>query len=216
MALTPTAGLTVTQDQALPTPTKTDLAVPGRPTVVGPYDTVTIDVFGVPELSKEVQADASARISFPLVGTIDAGGKSPEELAGIIEAGLKNYVRNPQVIVNVKQTVSQVITVDGDVEQPGLYPVVGRMTLMRAIASAKGASEFAKLDDVVVLRTVDNQRMAGLYNLTAIRRGAYADPEVFANDVIIVGDSPTRRLISRLVSISPILSAPIIAVLQRR
>ncbi|MBC7042118.1 polysaccharide export protein, partial [Salmonella enterica subsp. enterica serovar Enteritidis] len=75
-----------------------------------------------------------------------------------------------------------------------LYPVNGRMTLMRAVATAKGTTEFAKLDDVVIFRTVNGQKMAALYNLKAIRQGAYDDPEVFANDVVVVGDSPARRL----------------------
>jgi len=66
----------------------------------------------------------------------------------------------------------------------------------------------------VILRTVGNQRMAGLYNVEAIRRGTYDDPPVFANDVIIVGDSPQRRLFRDFVSLSPLLAAPLIAVLQ--
>src|SRR3546814_8252519 len=71
------------------------------------------------------------------------------------------YVRNPQVTVNIKSSVSQVVTVDGEVKEPGLYPVTNQMTLMRVIASAKGLSEFAKQEQVVILRTVDNQRKIG-------------------------------------------------------
>ena len=116
--------------------------------------------------------------------------------------------------VNIKSSVSQVATVDGSVVEPGLYPVTNQMTLMRAIASAKGLSEFAKQDDVVVLRTVGGRKMAGLYNIAAIRRGAYEDPQVYANDVIVVGDSPQRRLFRDLVALSPVLAAPLIAFLQ--
>jgi polysaccharide export outer membrane protein len=57
--------------------------------------------------------------------------------------------------------------------------------------------------------------MAGLYNLDAIRRGAYDDPPVYANDVIVVGDSPQRRLFRDFVSLSPLLAGPLIAILQR-
>ncbi|MBN9927011.1 polysaccharide export protein, partial [Listeria monocytogenes] len=73
-------------------------------------------------------------------------------------------------------------------------PVTNQMTLVRAIASAKGLTEFAKIDDVVILRTVNGNKMAGLYNLSAIRRGGYDDPPIYANDVIVVGDSSQRRL----------------------
>jgi polysaccharide export outer membrane protein len=75
-------------------------------------------------------------------------------------------------------------------------------------------SEFAKQDDVVILRTVDGRKMAGLYNIDAIRRGNYADPAIYANDVIVVGDSPARRRFRDLVSVAPLLAAPLIAVLQ--
>ncbi len=172
-------------------------------------------MFSVPELSREMQVDASGRIAMPLAGTIDARGKTAEELARTIDIALQaRYVRNPEVTVNIKSSVSQVVTIDGQVVEPGLYPVTNQMTLMRVIASAKGMSEFARQDDVVILRTVGNQRMAGLYNVEEIRRGTYDDPPVFANDVIIVGDSPQRRLFRDFVSLSPLLAAPLIAVLQ--
>ena len=86
------------------------------------------------------------------------------------------------------------------------------MTLMRAIASAKGLAEFARQEDIVILRTVNGRRMAGLYNIAAIRNGAYDDPPIYANDVIVVGDSPQRRLFRDLVSLSPLLAAPLIAI----
>lgn len=210
------AQLTViTDSQALPPPTREDLTAADRPALIGPLDTIQVDVFNVPDLSREMQIDASGRISMPLVGTIDAHGKTAGELARAIEAALRGrYVRNPEVTVNIKSSVSQVVTVDGQVGEPGLYPVTNQMTLMRVIASAKGTSEFARQEDVVILRTVGSHRMAGLYDLGAIRRGAYADPAIYANDVVIVGDSPARRLFRDFVALTPIIAAPLIAVLQ--
>ena len=207
-------GLTVVKTEALPEPTRGDLVAADRPALVGPLDTIGIDVYGISDLSLEVQIDASGRISMPLAGTIDVRGKAAYEVARDIENALRRYVKDPVVTVNILNSVSQVVTVDGSVTEPGLYPVTNQMTLMRAIASAKGVSEFGKLEDVVVLRTVDNQRMAGLYNIAAIRRGVYKDPPIFANDVIIVGDSPERRLFRDLVALSPIISAPLIVLLQ--
>lgn len=203
-------------DTTLPSPDRSDLVGQSRPYLIGPFDKLTITVFGVEDLAaQEVQVDASGRLSFPLAGVVEAGGHTPNEVADIIRQRLRGqYVRNPQVTVNLRETVSQVVTVDGEVREPGLYPVVGRMTLMRAVATAKGATEFAKLSDVVVFRTVRGQKYAALYNLKAIRRGAYEDPEVFANDVVVVGDSPARRLFRDLVSVAPLLSAPLIIALQ--
>lgn len=214
--LVSTERLTVVSGSGvLPSPHRGDLTAADRPALVGPLDTLQVDVFNVPELSRELQVDASGRVAMPLVGTIDASGKTAGELAGAIEAALRGrYVRNPEVTINIRTSVSQVVTVDGQVIEPGLYPVTNQMTLMRAIASAKGLSEFAREDEVVILRTVEGRRMAGLYSMTAIRRGAYDDPAIYANDVIVVGDSPQRRLFRDVVSLAPLLAAPLIALLQ--
>ncbi|WP_082457241.1 polysaccharide biosynthesis/export family protein [Sphingomonas sp. Leaf23] len=211
-----TGSLTVIEGTGvLPPPNRGDLIAADRPALIGPLDTIEVSVFGITELDREMLVDASGRIAMPLAGTIDARGKTAAELAGLIEAALRaHYVRNPQVTVNIKSSVSQVVTIDGSVVEPGLYPVTNQMTLMRVVASAKGLTEFARQDDVVILRTVGERRMAGLYNIAAIRRGAYDDPSVYANDVIIVGDSPQRRLFRDLVSVSPLIAAPLIAVLQ--
>lgn len=208
----------VVQSAELLPPDRSDLIELNRPYLIGPFDKLVIDVFGIEELSKkEVQTDAGGRISFPLAGIIEAAGKTPGELEQILAERLRGrFVRNPQVTVNLKETVSQVITVDGQVKEPGLYPVIGRMTLMRAVATAKGTAEFAKLDDVVVFRTVKSQKMAALYNLKAIRRGYYEDPEVFANDVVVVGDSSARRIFKDALQIVPLLTTPLIILLQNR
>ncbi len=214
--LVSTERLTVVSDSsALPTPRRTDLTAPDRPALIGPLDTIQVDVFNVPDLTRELQVDSSGRIAMPLVGTVDARGRTASEVAEAIEAALRGrYVRNPEVTVNIRTSVSQVVTVDGQVVEPGLYPVTNEMTLMRAIASAKGMNEFAREDEVVILRTANGRKMAGLYNVAAIRRGVYDDPPIYANDVIVVGDSPQRRMFRDLVSLSPALAAPLIAILQ--
>ena len=208
--------LTVVSDsQGLPAPDRGDLTAGDRPALIGPLDPIGVDVFNIADLSREMQVDASGRISMPLVGTIDARGKTAGELASAIEQSLRGrYVRNPEVTINIKSSVSQVVTIDGQVVEPGLYPVTNQMTLMRVIASARGLTEFARVEEVVILRTVNNRKMAGLYDIGSIRRGVYDDPAIYANDVVIVGDSPQRRLFRDFVSLSPILAAPLIAVLQ--
>lgn len=212
----PNGTVTQVRMDALPTPQRNDLTI-DRPYYLGPLDQLAIDVVGIPEFNqRDIQVDASGRISFPLVGAIDVAGKTPVEAARLIEQGLRaQYVRNPQVSVNLKSTVSQIVTVEGEVREPGIYPVLGHMTLLRAVASAKGTTEYAKLDDVVVLRTVNGKDYAALYNLKALRQGAYEDPEIFANDVVVVGDSNSRRLFKDVLSVVPLLSTPLVLLLQR-
>ena len=82
------------------------------------------------------------------------------------------------------------------------------------VVTMKGTDEFAKLDDVVVFRTVKGQSLAALYNLKAVRSGAYPDPEVFANDVVVVGDSKARRIFKDLLAVTPGLLTPLIILLR--
>jgi polysaccharide biosynthesis/export protein len=212
------AGAEVVDASVLPAPNPSDLRAGDRPYFIGPFDKLRIDVFGVEALSKqEVQADASGRLSFPLIGVVEAAGKTPGELAETIEERLRSrFIRDPQVTVNLMETVSQVITVDGEVKEPGLYPVVGRMTLMRAVATAKGVTEFAKLRSVAVFRKVNGREMAAIYDLRAIREGRYSDPEVYASDVVIVGNSQVRRIFRDILNAAPLLSTPLIILFQNR
>jgi polysaccharide export outer membrane protein len=117
--------------------------------------------------------------------------------------------------VNLKEAMSHTVAVDGQVKQAGLYPVSGPMTLMRSVAAAGGTNEFAKLDDVVVFRTVGDKRYVALYNLGAIRRGRYEDPRIFAGDIVEVGDSPGRRMFDKLLTSSSLLAAPLIALINQ-
>lgn len=210
-------NLTVLEASELPPPQRMDLTGGAQPYFIGPYDRLIVDVYGIEDLAlREVQVDASGRISFPLAGSIEVVGLTAQEIENAIAGRLRAaYVRNPIVSVNLKETVSRVVTVEGQVRKPGLYPAVGRMTLMRAIARAEGTDEFTRLDDVVVFRTVEGKRLAALYNLDAIRHGAYPDPEIYANDVVMVGDSRSRRLFKDFLTLMPALVTPIVIAVDR-
>jgi polysaccharide export outer membrane protein len=211
-----TGHVQVVQTAELPEPGRTDTVGRLRPYLVGPQDVLIVDVLGIEEMAnREIVVDAAGRISIPLAGSVEAAGNSPEELASLIADRLRaNYMKDPRVSVNVKEAVSQVVTIDGQVMQPGLYPVIGDMTLTDAVASAKGLGQYAKAEDVVVLRTVNGQRYAGVYNIAAIRRGNYPDPRVYADDLVIVGDSPARRRLEDVMTLLPALSSPLIYLLS--
>ncbi len=184
--------------------------------ILGPLDKVRVDVFGVEELTREVQVDGSGRLSYPFVGSIEVAGKAPADIEALIAARLdQGYVRNPQVSVNLVDTVSQTIAIEGEVERPGIYAAAGQLTLLRALALAGGPTEFALAEQVVVFREVGDDRFAAVYNLSAVRRGALSDPRIYANDTIVMGDSPRRRSIDRLVTIAPALASPLVILFTR-
>lgn len=201
---------------ALPPPSKADLSAGLRPSLLGPGDSVSVEVFGLPELSREVRLDSDGQIALPLAGTLVAAGKSPSELSRDVEQLLRlNHVLDPHVTVTITETVSQVVTVDGAVKHPGIYPVVGDMTLMRAIARAEGTSDSARTNHVVVFRTVNGQPTAALYDLRAIRLGAYRDPKVYTNDVVVVGDSAALKFFPTALQAAGVLLTPLVYILTR-
>jgi polysaccharide biosynthesis/export protein len=203
----------VQSDGELPPPQREDILQQQRPYLIGPYDKVVVNVFGMPDLTQTVQVDANGTIALPLVGEVTASGETPAQLASAIAERLQRYVRAPQVTVNV-DTINQVITVDGQVNKPGLYPVAGRMTLIRAVATAQGSSQYANERYVVVFRKVGGRDMAALYDLSSIRQGVYPDPEIYPNDIVYVGESRARRIFQDVISSSALLTGPLIAVLN--
>jgi polysaccharide export outer membrane protein len=210
------AGIEVIDATSLPPPFEAE-TVGAKPDYrIGAFDRLTIDVFGVENFAREVQVDGSGDIVLPLIGRVQAAGRSPFQLSEAIAQQLRGqYIRDPQVSVNLKETVSQVVTIDGQVREPGVYPVLGSMSLMSAVARASGTTEFAKLDDVVIFRTVKNQKYIALYNLGSIRRGTYQDPEIYAGDIVVVGDSPSRRLLRDLIGASSLIATPLVALVNQ-
>ena len=209
------SNLTMLPAEELPAPTLNDLEASNRPYRVGPFDKLMIDVFGSEELSKkEVQVDASGRITFPLIGTIEVAGKTPGEIGMMMQDRFRGrFIRDPQISVNLKEIVSQTVTIGGEVKKPGVYPIVGEMTLMTAIASAEGWTDIANKGEVVVFRKVGGKEYAAIYNVKAIEKGRYADPEIYASDVVMVGDSQARKIWKDVLMASPLL-APIIYILK--
>lgn len=160
---------------------------------IGPNDVLLVEVLQAPELKREGVVDAGGNFSLPVIGNVLVGGKTPLEVEDIIENALRGtYLVDPNVTVNISEARSQMVTIDGAVSQPGMYPVLGRMTLQQAIASARGANMVADLDSVVIFRDVQNEKMAALFSLNEIRSGRMTDPYVYGNDVIVVGESAIR------------------------
>lgn len=212
-----TGRVGIVTPENLPPPTIADQAGGERAHIIGPFDKISVEVLGLPELSRQVQADASGHIALPVAGSVDVTGQNPEQLARIIEQRLAaRYVRDPQVTVGIVETVSQTVTVDGEVRQPGIYPVAGRMTLMRAIARAQGSTEYARTSHVVVFRTVQGRQMAALYDLRAIRLGAYEDPTIYPNDTVVVGESTARRIFPQILQAATLLITPLVTILNNQ
>ena len=160
---------------------------------IGPLDELNMIVYEEKELSQTVEVDASGHITLPLVGDILALGKTPQQLAMEIAHKLgEKYLQSPQVAILVKKANSQKVIVEGEVGQPGVYPITGRTTLLQAVALAKGANAYADYKHVSVYRYVDKKRYSEEFSLDAIRRGKQPDPEIFGNDVVVLQRSGVK------------------------
>lgn len=199
----------------LPVPAAEDVFAQARPNVIGPQDQLSITVWGIEGLdAREVRVNSSGSLSFPIAGNVMAAGRTPAELEELIAVRLRaGFVRDPRVTVNIIEAQSQTVTVDGEVGRPGIYPVIGSMSLLKSIASAQGTEEYAR-DEVVVFREVGGRQYAAVYNLEGIRLGNYPDPAIYAGDVVVVGDSPSRRRLDLLIGTAPALLSPLVLLIR--
>lgn len=184
-----------------------------EPYLVRPIESLEIVVFGSDNLSGTYFPDQNGRMNFPLIGSVETNGLTHSELEEAIENRLRGqYILQPQVTVRPTKLPELTVSVGGEVDKPGTFLASNSQSLLRAVNNAGGLSEFAKSEEVLVSRTVAGQKYIGVYNLTAIQRGNYPDPEIFPNDIISVGDSPSKRLLQSILAYVPLLSTTAILI----
>lgn len=174
------------------TPTKRPIA--GKPTKlhyrIAVNDKLYISVWRVPDLSMEVVVGPDGKISFPLIGDIDAAGKTLSELDAEITEKLKEYVNNPQVSVIVREFAGDRVTVIGEVKSPGIYKFSGKARLMDIIALANGFSDRAKTSSVLIVREpqeLENETKLFVVDIKSILKGNLEkNIEVEPDDIIYV------------------------------
>jgi len=165
--------------------------------IIGPHDLLEISVFQVEELSRKVRVNSRGMLTLPLIGVVHAAGRTAADVeTDIAEKLLECCLQDPQVSIFIQEFVSQRVTVEGEVDKPGVYPLTGRTTLLQAIAMASGAAQLADLADVRVFRDQNDGTKAQLtFDLRDIREGKIADPLIRGNDIVVVGRSGSLSLI---------------------
>lgn len=183
---------------------------------IGALDTLDVSVFSEPDLSvKGTQVDAAGNIELPLIGTVAAAGKTARSLADDIARRYGGrYLEHPYVTVSVATSVSQRVTVQGQVTEPGIYDLKGTTTLLQSIALAKGETNVAALSSVSVFRIVNGQRVGAIFDIAAIRRGEQPDPVLVGNDMVIVGYSRRKGAWRDVLSTAPLLNVFAFSVLR--
>jgi polysaccharide export outer membrane protein len=199
------AGVQTGGQMAPPDPVRMDPVTAATGYLIGPMDQLDVNVFQVPDLTRTVQVDAAGQIILPLIGPLNAAGKTVPQLQADVAAALRQkYLQSPEVTIYISQYASQRVTIDGAVTSPGVYALQGRTTLLQAIAMAKGADKVADERRIVIYRTINNQKMGALYDLTAIRAGTLEDPEIYARDLIVVERSGMKSVFQEVRGIMPV------------
>ncbi len=191
------------------------LALPDEPKIealdsnykIAPLDKLTIKVFKADDLSGDYDVDLAGHISLPLVGEVEAVNLTTAQLDDKLTQLLgQKYYEHPDVSVAIKESTAHVVTVDGAVKESGQFPVAGSMTLVQAVALAKGTSDDANARRVAIFRMIGGQRQAAAFDLTAIRRGEAQDPTIYPGDIVVVDGSKVKAIQKQLFQSWPLLS----------
>lgn len=177
------ANLKVVRD--LPAPQNVNAA---SETKIAANDLLKIDVFQVADLNREVRVGGDGNISLPLIGNVQAAGKTTGELESNLEARYgASYLQSPEISVFQKEAFGSRITLDGQFEKPGIYPSTAQSTLLQMVAQAGGLTKLADDKKVYIYRDTGNgSRQVANYSIADIRAGNRADPKLYGGDVVVV------------------------------
>ena len=156
--------------------------------LIGPEDVLEISVWREEGLEREVLVRPDGKLSFPLVGDVQAAGRTPIQVQGDIISKLKKYIPDPVVTVTVKTIGGNKIYVIGQVKTPGSY-VIGRyIDVIQALTLAGGLTPFASEDNIKVIRRRGATEIVFPFEYTEVKKGNQLEQNIFlkGGDVVIV------------------------------
>lgn len=161
---------------------------------IGPNDLLEFDVFGVPDMKRTVRVNSTGIVSLPLIGPVPLAGLTAQQAEALLAQRYgEKYLQDPQVSLFIKEFTTQRVTIEGAVLKPGIYPVTGQITLLRALALAGGYAQYADQETVMLYRMgADGKQATQTFNLEKVRAGEVPDPLVQSDDVIVVKRDPRR------------------------
>ena len=173
----------------------------GKEYRVGPNDLLEIEVLNLDKdkenAKRSVRVNAAGYITMPLIGQVAVAGLTQHQVEAHLATQYGDkYLQNPQVSVFIKEFTTERITVDGAVAKPGIYPLVGQMTLLRALALAGGFGQIANSQQVMLFRQGDKgERQVATFDVERIRSGKDPDPMIRGDDLIVVQRDSARALL---------------------
>jgi polysaccharide biosynthesis/export protein len=155
---------------------------------IGAQDVLRVDVWKETELTRTVPVRPDGKISLPLLNDVQAAGLTPSQLANVLTEGLKKFINAPQVTVTVSEINSRRVYVTGEVAHAGAFPLLPNMTVLQALSSSGGFSQFAKTKAIYVLRNEDGKQVKHPFNYKEVLAGRNQEQniELLPGDVIVV------------------------------
>ncbi len=155
---------------------------------IGPQDVLKIDVWREDQRTRVVQVRPDGKVTLRLLNDVQAAGLTPMELAGVIREDLKKFINNPQVTVSVMEINSRRIYVTGEVVKAGAYALLPHMTVLQALTSGGGFTQFARVKNIYVLRTQNGKQIRLPFNYKEAISGKNPEQniELLPGDVIVV------------------------------
>lgn len=169
-----------------------------------PGDVVSLSVLGEPDLLlDDVAVSETGTVQLPLAGEIAVEGLTLAELNAEVTRKLSPYLRNPQVAVNLTKPVVRTVSVEGEVDRPGVFPITRETTLLGALALAESPSNLAKHDEIFVFRKIEGKQAGARFDLLELRSGIAPDPQILPDDVVVVGRSARRAAFEDFLRAAP-------------
>lgn len=155
---------------------------------IGPQDVLRIDVWKEPDISRTIPVRPDGKISVPLLNDVSATGLTAMQLAASLHDGLSKYLNNPQVTVTVTEINSRRVYITGEVTHPGALSLLPNMTVLQALTSGGGFTQFAKVKNIYILRTENGKQVKHPFNYKEVLKGNLAEQNIplLPGDVIVV------------------------------
>lgn len=157
--------------------------------VIGAEDLLSVTVWKEPDVSNpSVPVRPDGKVSLPLLGDVEAAGKTPSQLADDVTTRLKKFIEEPRVTVVVIGMNSRRVFILGEVNKPGPTGMSANMTVLQAISAAGGPTAYANTKKITVMRTENGKQNRYLFNYKEVIKGNNQDQNIILKpgDTIVV------------------------------
>jgi protein involved in polysaccharide export with SLBB domain len=169
---------------------RVQLPPPVESSTVGPDDVFVMRIVGEKDLPEEYQVASDGTVDLPYIHRVAVAGFEPHEIARVVRERLiaEKILRDPSVVVMIKEYRSKKITVLGQVQKPGSFPLTSGLTLLQVVSLSGGFTSIAKTNHVRLTRKTKDGTKTVVLSVDSITEGRSPDVPLQAGDVLYVSE----------------------------